>query len=280
VPMLRMIASVMALIVGLLLLTAVLLPLDTVGEGREDLGSALDATEDQMQMGPSQSGVAPSTSPVPTVDRRFLAGRSVQGRPIWGVELGNPSRGPSLLVVGCIHGNEPAGIAIAKDLAREPIPRQAAVWVLFDMNPDGVARNTRQNARGVDLNRNFPYRWRHIGVPGSTNYSGSRAGSEPETRVAMQLVRRIHPVISIWFHQHMDLVDLSGGNSSVERRYGRLVGLHVMQLPRYPGSVVTWENHAFPGTTSFVVELPLGGPPPSASERFADAALALVHATS
>ncbi len=26
-------------------------------------------------------------------------------------------------------------------------------------NPDGLARHTRKNAHGVDLNRNYPYRW-------------------------------------------------------------------------------------------------------------------------
>jgi murein peptide amidase A len=59
------------------------------------------------------------------------------------------------VVVGCIHGNETAGIAIANALERLS-PRDLDLWIVADLNPDGAAADTRQNAHGVDLNRNFP----------------------------------------------------------------------------------------------------------------------------
>lgn len=49
---------------------------------------------------------------VPASARTGLLGRSWDGRPIRVVEVGNPS-GTPVLVVGCIHGDETAGIAIA-----------------------------------------------------------------------------------------------------------------------------------------------------------------------
>src|SRR5213596_3394719 len=113
--------------------------------------------------------------------RTLMLGRSWQGRPIEAVEVGNRS-GTRVLVVGCIHGNETAGIAIARALDRLA-PPDLDLWVVPDLNPDGVAAGTRQNAHGVDLNRNFPWRWRPMGVRGDL-YSGPRPLSEPEARAA------------------------------------------------------------------------------------------------
>jgi murein peptide amidase A len=211
------------------------------------------------------------------VHRRTIVGESVRDRPIRAEEIGNPTSQQRLMVVGCLHGNECAGIAIAKALALEPPPTNADIWIVYDLNPDGHALGTRQNARGVDLNRNFPYRWRPIGVRGSVFYSGTRPDSEPETRAAVAFIDGLRPATSIWFHQHLDVVDLSGGNAAVERSYAHLVHLPTARLPRYPGSATTWQNHAFPGTTAFVVELPRAISRPSA-ERYADAALALIGA--
>src|SRR5689334_23783137 len=53
-----------------------------------------------------------------------------------------------------------AGIAIARLVVNSRPAGEANVWVIPDLNPDGVIAGTRQNADGVDLNRNFPYRWR------------------------------------------------------------------------------------------------------------------------
>lgn len=179
-------------------------------------------------------------------------------------------------MIGCIHGNEPAGIAIAKWLATRAHPRTTALWIIPDLNPDGVAARTRQNADGVDLNRNFPYRWRPIGVRGDLQYSGHHALSEPESRAARRFILRVRPTITVWFHQPQGLVDLSGGNPAVERRFARLVGLPVLRLTRYPGSAVGWENWRLAGTTAFVVELPPGRLSPPAVRRYAVAVLQLV----
>ena len=187
-----------------------------------------------------------------------MLGRSERGRPIVAWEIGDPNAKRRVLVVGCIHGNEPAGIAIADAVTHARVPAGTVVWVVPDLNPDGVAADTRQDARGVDLNRNFPYRWRPLG--GVFN-SGPRALSERESRIAYNLIRRFRPTTSIWFHQHLNVVDESGGDARVERRFARLVGMRTARLARDPGSVTGWENHTFPGTTAFVVELPAGPVP-------------------
>ena len=78
------------------------------------------------------------------------------------------------------------------------------LWVVPTYNPDGLARGTRRNARGVDLNRNFPYRWKDL--DGSYE-SGPRPASEPETRAMMAFLDEIDPRRVVSFHQPLHGVD-------------------------------------------------------------------------
>lgn len=208
----------------------------------------------------------------PTGRRQTLLGRSVEGRPIVAIETGDFDAPRRVLVFGCIHGTEPAGIAIADRLAHMLPPREFDLWVVPVLNPDGVAADTRGNADGVDLNRNFPWRWRPL--RGAFD-SGPKPLSEPESRIAARLIRQVRPQISIWFHQHLDLVDESGGSVAIERRFAALVAMPVGRLAHEPGGAVDWENHAFPGTTAFVVELPAGSLPAPAVRRDSDAVVAI-----
>jgi protein MpaA len=204
-----------------------------------------------------------------------VIGHSVRGRPIAAVRLGDPRAAHPLLVVGAIHGDEPAGIAIARLLIKRASAGAPALVVVPDLNPDGAAADTRQNADGVDLNRNFPYGWRHLYQRGDQQYQGPRPLSEPESQAVRRLIIELRPVVTIWFHQPLGLVDRSSGDAAVEDWFAALVGLPVRQLVRYPGSVPTWQNHRFTGTTAFVVELPPGQLTARASARYARAVLRL-----
>jgi protein MpaA len=188
--------------------------------------------------------------------RTVVFGRSVDGRPLVADVLGADSAPRKLLLVGCIHGNECAGRAILQALQRKPVPAGVQLWLVPSMNPDGEAADTRQNAHGVDLNRNFPYQWSPGGAP--VYYAGPRPSSEPETRAAERLIARVKPAVTIWYHQHEDLVDMAGGDRGVARRYAQLSGLRATCLPFLPGTASAWSNHNFAGTTAFVVELPAG----------------------
>ena len=175
-----------------------------------------------------------------------------------------------MVVVGCIHGDEPAGIAVTRVLATLRPPAGVDLWLIPDMNPDGVAAGTRVNADRVDLNRNFPWRW----LPPSRRadrHSGPRPLSEPESRLVHGLLLGLKPRLVIWYHQALALVDESGGSLALERRYAALVGLPLRRLPRYPGSATGWTNHEFAGATSFVVELPPGPLSAAAARRHAEA---------
>jgi protein MpaA len=214
-----------------------------------------------------------TAAPTATASRSVEVGRSVDGRAITAQVLGPDDAARKILLVGCIHGNECAGRAILSAVARQPVRAGVQLWLVPELNPDGTAADTRQNAHGVDLNRNFPYRWERVTDP--IYYSGPRPASEPETRAAMRLIRRIKPMVTIWYHQHLDLVDMAGGDRGVARRYAQISGLRAACLAFLPGTAPAWSNHLLPGTTSFVVELPAGPVGPVALTRHVRAVSAM-----
>ena len=207
----------------------------------------------------------------PTIVRRMVLGRSTQGRTVVSFRLGDPTSETTILVVGCIHGNECAGTAIARALIASP-PAGIDLWVIRNLNPDGFHAGTRQNGRGVDLNRNFPFHWRPAGRPWDKEYSGPHPLSEPEDRIVRRLIARVHPDVSIWFHQPLGLVVRSAGDLTIQRRFARRVGFPLVRLTgRYPGSVTSWQNHWHPEAAAFVVELPSRIPSVDGDDRYVEA---------
>jgi murein peptide amidase A len=183
-------------------------------------------------------------------------GHSVQGRPLRALEVGDPSSAQRVLVVGCIHGNECAALPVVRRLARSH-PR-FDLWLVPTANPDGLHAGTRQNADGVDLNRNFPSEWIRIGRRGDPQYSGPRPLSEPESRALRALILRLRPNATIWFHQPQAIVRAWGHSIPAARRFARAAGMPFRAL-RWPnGTAPNWQNHRFATAASFVVELPPG----------------------
>jgi N-acetylmuramoyl-L-alanine amidase-like protein/zinc carboxypeptidase len=205
-------------------------------------------------------------------------GHSARGRPIRALRLGPADAPTKVLVVGVIHGTEPAGRAVIRWLRAEAPPSQVQLWLVDTVNPDGLAAGTRQNARGVDLNRNFPWHWRPIGTRFSTYYSGPLPLSEPESRAVAAFAKRIRPDVSIWYHQHLRLVTADRGHARLERLYAQRSGLPRRRIGPYTGTAIGWLNQRFPGTTSFVVELPAGALTGAAAERHARAVRAVARA--
>src|SRR5215213_5630121 len=171
-------------------------------------------------------------------------GTSASGRPLQVERVGDPDAPERVLVVGSIHGNEPAGNAVVRRLRRLAPPAGVQLWLVERANPDGVAAGTRQNARGVDLNRNFPFRWAGGGRPFDTYFPGPRRASEPETRALRALIARVRPDLTLYYHQALRLVALPrGADRTPVRAYARRVGLPARWLPPYHGTAIGWQNH-------------------------------------
>jgi predicted deacylase len=176
-----------------------------------------------------------------------VIGRSVRGRAIRAVHLGERGATKVVLISG-MHGNEAAPRQILQALENGSPISGVNLWVIPSYNPDGLARGTRANARGVDLNRNFPHRWADL--DGSYE-SGSGPASEPETRAVMRFLRDVRPSRVLSFHQPLLGVDKDTKTPSYSRRVADR-----LDLPRKAftcggvchGTMVGWFNKSFRGT--------------------------------
>lgn len=226
------------------------------------------------ELGPGGAGApvfaASELEPVNPVER-VVIGRSVRGRPIRAIRLGDPDGERVALAVGVVHGDERAGLDV---LERIPAAELEGVqlWVIPSLNPDGSRTRERGNARGVDLNRNFPFRWRG-GVPKSSGYyPGPRPTSEPETRAAMRFIERIDPQVSVWYHQPWGAVLACRGTPDAAVRYAALAGMRTSCRGKgLRGTAVSWQRHVLPGAEAFVVELAAGEVPQRIARRHARA---------
>ncbi len=132
-----------------------------------------------------------------------VIGYSVEGRPIEAYTFGQGET--QYLIIAGIHGGyESNTVDLANQLIvyvsqhPELIPSSDTLYIIPDMNPDGVARgrnaDARANADGVDLNRNFPSDnwvpdWDHTPCWNlRPTTGGTFGGSEPETRAIMNFI--------------------------------------------------------------------------------------------
>lgn len=170
---------------------------------------------------------------------------SVKGRPIEALVFGHGRR--TVLVLGGMHGDEPASVELARALVRQlqALPNTAIpqrVVVMPVVNPDGLAAHTRRNAHHIDLNRNFPTRDFGTGAP-SGRYDGGRiAASEPETQAIMQVTERYQPALIMSFHAPLGCINYDGPAAEMALRIAQRDHFPVVAQfhQRFPGSLGTY----------------------------------------
>lgn len=136
-------------------------------------------------------------------------GTSIKGRAILAYRKGDPRSIYKRVIIGQLHGNETAGYTAARQLLSQDI-RGIDLWIIPTANPDGYAARTRKNARGVDLNRNFPTYWKYVYPPSSGYYQGPSPASEPETKALMAFLGKQRPQRVVVMHQPLYGVDSLG----------------------------------------------------------------------
>ncbi len=194
-------------------------------------------------------GGGPQLSPADAADgpvmTRHAIGTSVKGRTIWAYHRAYPGATKRVIVIGAIHGDEVAGMGVTRRLKDRNPPRNLDLWIVPTVNPDGVAAGTRTNAHKVDLNRNFPYRWRRINV-GKSTYSGASAASEPETKALVRFINNVNPRITVTFHQPLFGVGLNTKRNDVVRALAAGIQLPVESYSCSSvcyGSFTSWHNY-------------------------------------
>ena len=141
---------------------------------------------------------------------------SVESRPIAlysNIDIMATDQAP-LLMIGGTHGDEIEGVVLAQGLLDWLLQHHRQIaqpWILVpNMNPDGVAKNQRTNANGVDLNRNYPdTRW-SAEYDDPIYYPGQAPLTEPEVQAIVALIERVRPSLIIHFHSHEPCIVCTG----------------------------------------------------------------------
>ena len=175
-------------------------------------------------------------------------GKSHLGLPL---EVWRPRGACRLLLLAGIHGEEPEPpYALSRALRQLAAPPADCATVLA-ANPDGLLRGTRGNARGVDLNRNFPARsWRPDPVLHRSTIEdasdirlspGGEPASEPETRALIALIEELKPQQVVALHAPLGCID-DAGETPLGRRLAQRTGMPLVRDVGYPtpGSFGSW----------------------------------------
>jgi len=197
------------------------------------------------------SDIYPKDDHVPV--QQYDVGESNEGRPIRSIVIGKGD--DTILIIASIHGNETAGTFLVQYLA-DYLPRHPdllegrKVMILPMANPDGEKRNSRYNARGVDLNRNFSAPNRR-----NSRRNGRSALSEPESRAIVRAIKQCNPNRIVTIHQPLSCIDYDGPARKLARHVAKHCRLPVRKLGAMPGSLGSYAGVKL-GIPTITLELP------------------------
>jgi murein peptide amidase A len=190
--------------------------------------------------------------------------RSVKGQPLWVRDIPTPNAKLKVLVVGGIHGDELSSASLALHwigMAQE-IPAQIHWRFVPLLNPDGLLTSParRTNARGVDLNRNFPtphwdkeapIYWEKKVKRDPRRWPGHKPLSEPEAQYLHDEMEKFKPDMIVSIHAPYGVLDFDGPITP-PTRLGRLF---LDQVGIFPGSLGNYGG-VHKGMPVVTIELP------------------------
>ncbi|MBL7666027.1 MAG: succinylglutamate desuccinylase/aspartoacylase family protein [Bacteriovoracaceae bacterium] len=219
---------------------------------------------------------------------------SVLGKPLIWIVFGNETliekQPMNTTIVMCgVHGDEITPVKFCFDLIHDlqKNPGQLAenelLVVAPIVNPDSffIQKPTRTNARGVDVNRNFPTKdwnanaikeWKKRHASDKRRNPGKRAGSEPEVTFQVNLIKRYTPSKIVSVHSPLTIIDYDGpsirsdkakdlehhaieANELLYMMSEKAKGYKVSNYPHFPGSLGNWAGKELEIPT-YTLELP------------------------
>jgi len=168
----------------------------------------------------------------------WVIGSSVKGRSIVAYSFGGGPK--TILFTGGMHGSEPSGYTTMQAWAQylqaygDIVPANTRIVIVPNTNPDGIAANSRNNSRNVNIDRNFPTANWQASIETSSGTlptgGGTSKGSEPETAALIALTRQLRPRAEISFHAQGRLVGANKFSDSVSIGdiYAKTVGYKTM----------------------------------------------------
>lgn len=212
-------------------------------------------------------------------DLQAAALRSSRGRPLLYRDIApisTPDGAPKrVLLLGGIHGDELSSVAVVfqwLELLKSDRFQPYEWRVLPSVNPDGLfaAKAQRTNARGIDLNRNFPspdwlarapQYWRSEARSDPRRYPGTQPASEPETRWIVEQIHDFKPDAIVSVHAPYGVLDFDGPQDP-PRKLGYL---RLQPLGVYPGSLGEYAGLSLK-LPVITLELPHASEAPSAAQ--------------
>ncbi len=211
----------------------------------------------------------------PKTVKVFNIGKSIEDRELLGVKItaggfADEMKKPAMFLVGTHHAREHLSTEIplllskyyADRIKTQPefanFMKNRVIYILPLLNPDGALhdikgrkykmwrKNRRENEGsryiGVDLNRNYDFRWGQGGSsknPSSDVYMGKAPFSEPETQAIKRFVenhKNIKTMIS--FHTYSELILYPWGGT-----YDPLPGQELKVFKKMAETMAQWNNY-------------------------------------
>ena len=154
-------------------------------------------------------------------------------------------KGPKVLVLGGVHGDEIEGIIAANGLLQkfsQSFPYKLNLTLVPIFNLDGALRSQRKNAREVDLNRNLPTQDWSPEAAQEKYHPGADANSEPENQALVTHIQNETPQFIITLHSWKPMLNVNGDCSAVADVISAHTGYVITDDIGYPtpGSLGTY----------------------------------------
>lgn len=149
------------------------------------------------------------------------------------IEKSADSFNKTVLIIGVVHGDEPQGKFLIENYLKScNISPKNRLLFIACLNPDGLELKTRENANGIDLNRNFP----------TKNQEKSSYNPEIEAKFVINIIKEFSPDIILTLHAPYKVVNYDGPAETIANEISKIINYPTSNDIGYPtpGSLGTY----------------------------------------